>query len=103
MALSDRDQSVLREMEVALRADTTGSANARSSVSRGSRSYLAAAVALLIAGGVTMAVGLELQRHLGTGFGVLGFLLIVGSGWSGTHLLTPLRGWMTTQHRESAS
>jgi hypothetical protein len=93
MALSDHDQTVLSEMEEALRPDTTRFAP-RPSVKRESRHYLAAAIALMIVGAVTIAVGLRLADQLGTCLGVLGFLLIVGSGWNATHLVSPLRGWM---------
>lgn len=102
MALSDHDQTVLREMETALRADTRASNGSRPSVNRRSRYYLSAAIGLFIAGATAMAVGLRLQDDLGTGLGVLGFLFISGSGWSGTHLLTPLREWMTTHHPTAA-
>ncbi len=102
MALSDHDQTVLREMELMLRADTTRSAIARPSTHRRPRRYLAAAIGLSIAGVVCIAVGLRLQDNFGTGFGVFGFLLIVGSCVSGTRLLDPLPGWMTTHDDRSA-
>jgi hypothetical protein len=107
MALSDHEQTVLKQMEVALRAGTARSTPARSNTARppanrGSGHYLAAAIGLFLAGVMGTAVGLWLADDLGTGLGVLGFLLIVGSGRSATHLLIPLRGWMTTRKGESA-
>jgi hypothetical protein len=98
MALSDRDQTVLREMEEALRADTTRSSTPRRALANhGAFHYLRVAIGLAIAGAVAIAVGLPLEGDVGTGLGVLGFLFIVGSAWSATHLLPPLRSERTTQ------
>lgn len=83
MALSDRDHAVLREMESALLADTKPSPGSRRSTDRGSRYYLTAAIVLLVAGVMALTIGVRLQDDLGTALGVLGFLLVVGSGWSG--------------------
>jgi hypothetical protein len=81
MALSDHEQVVLREMEVALRADTTRSTTTRRSATRASRQRLAAAIGFVLAGIIATAVGLRLGDRLGTALGVLGFLLIVSSCW----------------------
>ncbi len=86
MALSEHDQTVLRDMEVALRADTL-----RPSASRlSSRRYLAAAIGLMIVGVASTVVGLRLENNLGTGLGVLGFVFIVCSCLAAARL--PLAG-----------
>jgi hypothetical protein len=97
MTLSDREQTVLREMELSLRADIALPTSARRTTGHGSRKYLAAAIGLLAAGVLALAVGLGLRSHLGTGLGVLGFILVVGSAWSGAHLLGLLKETLTVR------
>ncbi len=98
MALSDHEQTVLRSMEAAW-----GVADAPSStVRRPSSRYLVAAIGLLIAGLFSSAVGVALANVLGTGLGVLGFLLIVAAGWSATHLVASLRRRLPTRSSQPA-
>ncbi len=94
MALSDHDEAVLSEMEVGLQADPTLSTTPGRSVSRRPRHHLAAAIGLMAIGVGVTAAGLRLEDNLGTGLGVLGFLLIVYSSW--TLVRSPLagRGWI---------
>ncbi|MCW2525333.1 MAG: hypothetical protein JWM76_193 [Pseudonocardiales bacterium] len=98
MALSDYEQTVLREMELALRAEVGAPTACGRSSERAFRHYLAISAVLLTAGIVTTGVGLVLADGLGTVLGVIGFVLIVGSCWSATHLVAALRRRRTTRN-----
>jgi Flp pilus assembly protein TadB len=103
MALSDHERTVLQEMELALRADNTRSAGRGRSVSRASRGHLAAAIGLVTAGVLVIALGLWLGDDLGTALGVLGFVLVVGSGWNAAHVLARLERLTATGKSTPAS
>jgi hypothetical protein len=95
MALSEHDQTVLREMEAALRADTP-----RPSAPRlASHRYLAAAIGLMIFGVASTAIGLRLEDKLGTGIGVLGFVFIVCSCLAAARSPLAGRAWLRATSR----
>ena len=104
MALSEHDQTILAEMETALRAAPTRPNSARRSANRtrSPHSHVAVTIGLLITGTVAMVVGLLLADGLGAGLGVVGFLFIVGSAWSATRLLRPLPRSMRTRNESPA-
>jgi hypothetical protein len=103
MALSDHDQTILRVMEAELRADGARSSAPHVSPGRASHQYLAAAIGLVMAGTLAMAAALALSDGIGTGMGVLAFLLLVASAWSATHLIAPLRARLSTHINHSAT
>jgi hypothetical protein len=96
MALSDHEQTILKEMEVALRSDRSQPVSTPRKGSAPSRRPVAVAIGLLIAGFVATMLGLRLQNGLGTAVGVLGFILIVRACWS-IHLTPSLRRWATAR------
>jgi Protein of unknown function (DUF3040) len=101
MALSDHEQTVLRSIEAEWGTASAPSTPRRPS-RRGSAQHLAVTTGFLIAGLLSTAVGLALANKVGTGLGVLGFLLMVASGWSATHLAASLRQRLVARSSQHA-
>ncbi|MDP9092650.1 MAG: DUF3040 domain-containing protein [Actinomycetota bacterium] len=94
MALSEHDQTVLKQMEAGLRAGTAGSTGPLRTWHRASHRYVAAAIGLMTFGVGSVAVGLRLENKLGIGLGVVGFVLIVSSCWAAARSPLGGPGWL---------
>lgn len=82
MALTEHEQTILSEMELALRAHGTRPGSALHPRRLQPHHDLAVAFGLLIAGAAATALGLRMRDNLGTTLGVLGFVFIVCACWS---------------------
>jgi hypothetical protein len=79
MALSEREQAILSEIELSLRIRRAPGFGVDEKNERPSHRSVIGAIGLVLGGLTATAVGLAMQTKVGDGVSVLGFVLIVGA------------------------